>query len=98
MQLFEQLLFFLANHHVDVVFITPLARKDDQHRLQGVEIGIEDFAVVLLLFRAISNSLVHVQGLFESIVEAVDVLHIVLLRAESLGVYLVGFDHCDCWA
>ena len=96
MQLSEQLLSFLANHHVDVVIITTLARKDDQHRLQGVEIGIEDFAVVLLLFRAIFNSLVHAQGLFESIVEEVDVLHLVLLRAESLILYLVG-DHCDFW-
>ena len=85
MQLSEQLLSFLANHHVDVVFILFLARKDDQHRLQGVEIGIEVFAVVLLLCRAIWNLLVHAQGLFESIVEEVDVLHFVLLRAESTG-------------
>lgn len=93
MQLSEQLLSFLANHYVDVIFILNFARKDDEHRLQGVEIGIEDFTVVLLLSSAIWNLLVHAHGLYESIVVKIDALHFVLLRAESTDLSLVGVYH-----
>ena len=76
-----------------MIFILRFARKDDEHRLQGVEIGIHDFTVVVLLSSACWNSLVHVHGLFESIVVGVDVLHFVQLRAESTDLSLVGVYH-----